>query len=113
GHEAGNLPALPRPSRRGHDAPMSEPAIRLAEPGFVVLDTTIGDVVRDAAARAPDVVALVHGVADPSARRRWTFAQLYEWACGTASVLAHDVASRDRLPLSRPAAPANTARAYA
>jgi len=84
---------------------MSEPAIRLAEPGFVVLDTTIGDVLRDAAARAPDAVALVHGVADPSARRRWTFAQLYEWACGTASVLAHDVAPRDRLALWAPTSP--------
>ena len=51
---------------------VGEPAIRLAEPGFVALDTTIGGVLGDAATRAPDAVALVHGVADPAVRRRWT-----------------------------------------
>ncbi|HEY4411175.1 MAG TPA: AMP-binding protein, partial [Acidimicrobiia bacterium] len=41
-----------------------------------VLDTTVGGVLRAAAAEAPDLVALVEGVADPAARRRWTYAEL-------------------------------------
>jgi fatty-acyl-CoA synthase len=41
-----------------------------------VLETTVGDVLRDAAAKAPDVTALIEGVPDPGKRRRWTYAEL-------------------------------------
>jgi fatty-acyl-CoA synthase len=41
-----------------------------------VLDTTVGGVLRAAAAEAPGAVALVEGVADPAVRRRWTYAEL-------------------------------------
>jgi fatty-acyl-CoA synthase len=44
-----------------------------AEP---VADTTVGSILRDAARRSPDTTALVAGTADPSARRRWTYAEL-------------------------------------
>lgn len=41
-----------------------------------VLETTVGGVLRAAAAAWPDREALVAGVPDPSARRRWTYPQL-------------------------------------
>jgi fatty-acyl-CoA synthase len=41
-----------------------------------VLETTVGDALRQAAATWPDHLALVEGVADPAARRRWSFAAL-------------------------------------
>jgi len=41
-----------------------------------VHDTTVGDVLRAAAAAAPDRVALMAGVPDPAGRRRWTYAEL-------------------------------------
>jgi fatty-acyl-CoA synthase len=91
---------------------MNEPAVRLAETGFVVLDTTIGGVLRDAASRAPDSVALVHGVPDPDARRRWTYVELYAWARGVATVLSRDVAPRERLALWAPTSPEALVLAY-
>ena len=45
-----------------------------AEPPL--LDLTIGDLLRRAAAAVPDRVALVAGTADPALRRRWTYAEL-------------------------------------
>jgi len=91
---------------------MAGPAIRLAEPGFVVLDTTIGGVLRDAATRAADAVALVHGVPDADARRRWTYEELFQWACGIAAVLARDVGPRERLGLWAPTSPEALVVAY-
>jgi fatty-acyl-CoA synthase len=41
-----------------------------------VLELTVGDALRQAAATWPDQPALVEGVADPAARRRWSFAAL-------------------------------------
>jgi fatty-acyl-CoA synthase len=45
-------------------------------PGEPVLETTVGGVLRDAAERAAGTVALVEGVADRTARRRWSYADL-------------------------------------
>ena len=42
----------------------------------LVEDRTVGDLLRRAAELAPETTALVEGVADPDARRRWTYAQL-------------------------------------
>lgn len=39
---------------------------------------TIGDLLRRAAATAPDRVALIEGIPEPSARRQWTYEQLLE-----------------------------------
>jgi fatty-acyl-CoA synthase len=47
-----------------------------ADTGEPLLELTIGDVLRRAAERWPERPALVAGVADPAARRRWTFAAL-------------------------------------
>jgi acyl-CoA synthetase (AMP-forming)/AMP-acid ligase II len=41
-----------------------------------VLESTVGGVLRAAAAAAPDGLALTAGVADPGARRQWTYAEL-------------------------------------
>jgi fatty-acyl-CoA synthase len=43
-----------------------------------VLERSIGDALRDAAATWPDSIALVEGLPDASRRRRWTFAALLE-----------------------------------
>jgi fatty-acyl-CoA synthase len=50
-------------------------------------DETIGDVLRAAAADAPEVLALVDAVADPALRRTWTFAELLAEAETVAAVL--------------------------
>jgi fatty-acyl-CoA synthase len=51
-------------------------AERSPDPAGLVRETTIGSVLRDAASRAPDAVALVDGDPDPALRRQWTFAGL-------------------------------------
>jgi fatty-acyl-CoA synthase len=50
-----------------------------------VHDTTVGGVLREAAAAAPDVVALVEGA--PDSRRRWTYAELLRDAERAAAAL--------------------------
>lgn len=47
---------------------------------------TVGQGLRDAAAEAPDRLALVEGIADP-ARRRWTYAELLAYTERVASAL--------------------------
>jgi fatty-acyl-CoA synthase len=41
-----------------------------------IIETTLHGLLREGARSVPDRVALVDGVADPSARRRWTYAEL-------------------------------------
>jgi fatty-acyl-CoA synthase len=53
-----------------------------------VEEQTVGGLLRWAAAAAPDAPALVEGVADPAARRRWTYAQLLAEAEQVARALA-------------------------
>ena len=43
-----------------------------------VLDITVGDMLREAAAAAPGATALVAGNPGPSDRRRWTYTELLE-----------------------------------
>ena len=45
---------------------------------FPVLDITVGDMLREAAAAAPGATALVAGNPGPSDRRRWTYTELLE-----------------------------------
>src|SRR5918911_4176389 len=52
-----------------------------------VVDTTIGEVLRAAAGRAPDDLALVAGAPDPAARRRRGYGQLLEDAERAARAL--------------------------
>jgi len=47
-----------------------------ADTSVPVRETTVGGVLRAAAAAGPGMVAMVGGLPDPAARRRWTYAQL-------------------------------------
>jgi fatty-acyl-CoA synthase len=47
-----------------------------ADTSELILETTVGDALRHAAAAWPDQPALTEGVHDPAARRRWTFSAL-------------------------------------
>ena len=62
-------------------------AYQPAEVSLPLLETTCGSVLRDAAARYPEVPALVEGVPDPAARRRWTYAGLLDDAERAARAL--------------------------
>ena len=58
-----------------------------ADDSDVVLDTTVGDVLRAAAAEYPDHTAIIAGNPDPALRRRWTYAELLADAEQTARAL--------------------------
>jgi fatty-acyl-CoA synthase len=62
-----------------------------------VRGTTVPDILRGAAARAPGAVALIEGVADRGARRRWTFEQLLDEFPLTASGKVQKYLLRERL----------------
>ncbi len=49
-----------------------------ADMSEAVLESTVGGVLRSAAAAAPEGLALTAGVADPGARRQWTYAELLD-----------------------------------
>src|ERR1700761_6967831 len=51
-------------------------------------EQTVGGLLRWAAGQAPDQTALIEGVADPPARRRWTYAELLAEAEQVARALA-------------------------
>jgi len=55
---------------------MPDPALVPAAAPDSVRELTVGSLLREAAERAPSVTALVEGVPDPQARRRWTYADL-------------------------------------
>jgi fatty-acyl-CoA synthase len=97
------------------DVSPSQPslALRLADPEVMIDDSTIGDVLRDAARRAPDAVALVDGVADASARRRWTYAQLLDQVERYAAALATRVQAGSRFALWVPTSPEALILSYA
>ncbi len=69
------------PLTMSHASGPSEPPVR---------DITLGDLLREAAADAPDRPALIAGVADPAARRRWTYREL----CDAAEQVGRALASR-------------------
>jgi acyl-CoA synthetase (AMP-forming)/AMP-acid ligase II len=62
-----------------------------------VLDLTVGDALRDAAAEAPHAIALVEGAVDPAARRRWSYAELLEASERAARALLGRFAPGDRI----------------
>ena len=62
-----------------------------------VLDLTVGDALRDAAAQAPRTTALVQGAMDPAARRRWSYAELLEASERAARALLGRFAPGDRV----------------
>ncbi len=74
----------------------SEPPVR---------DITIGALLREAAAAAPDRPALIAGVADPAARRQWTYAELLAEAERTARALRARFEPGERVAIWAPNVP--------
>jgi acyl-CoA synthetase (AMP-forming)/AMP-acid ligase II len=68
-----------------------------AERSQEILDMTIGDLLREAAADSPATIALVEGSADPSARRRWSYGELLEEAERGARALLRRFAPGDHV----------------
>jgi fatty-acyl-CoA synthase len=62
-----------------------------------ILETTVGRILRDAAAHAADLTALVEGVPDPAARRRWTYGELLDQAERVARALLSRFAPSERV----------------
>ena len=76
-----------------------------AEDSSAVAETTVGGVLRAAAAAAPDRVALVAGLPDPALRRRWTYAELLEQSQRVARALATRFAPDERVAVWAPNIP--------
>ncbi|TWH16247.1 fatty-acyl-CoA synthase [Rhodococcus rhodochrous J45] len=67
-----------------------------------IRDITFSDLLREAAATAPDRVALVDGVADPTDRRQWTYGQLLADTEATARALLTHFRPGDRIAVWAP-----------
>ena len=70
-----------------------------------VRDTTIGDVLLEAAAEDPDAAALVEARADGSIGRRWTYAELHRDAERLADALLSRFAPGERIAIWSPNSP--------
>jgi fatty-acyl-CoA synthase len=70
-----------------------------------VAETTVEGVLRAAAGAVPDQVALIAGVADPGARRRWTYGELLAEAERVAGVLAARFEVGERIAVRAPNLP--------
>ena len=78
---------------------------RPADRSEPLLDITVGDLLRAAAAEVPGRLALVEGSADPAARRTWTYAELLAVAERTARALLARFAPGDRIAVWAPNCP--------
>ena len=74
-----------------------------ADTSSPVLETTVGGILRDAAAKAPDTVALIEGV--PGERRTWTYAELLADAERVARALAARFEKGERVAVWAPNIP--------
>jgi fatty-acyl-CoA synthase len=70
-----------------------------------VLETTVGGVLREAAAAGPDMIAMVGGLPDPAPRRRWTYAELLAEAEQAARALTARFAPGERVAVWAPNLP--------
>ena len=68
----------------------AEPAVR---------DLTIGELLHEAAAAAPERIAVVAGTADPAARREWTYAELLDQSLCVARALAQQFEPGERVAI--------------
>ncbi|HEY5645918.1 MAG TPA: AMP-binding protein, partial [Pseudomonadales bacterium] len=64
-----------------------------------VLDTTLGDVLREAAEAAADRTAMIFGHREPEQRRQWTYAEMYRDAQRVARSLATRFAPGERVAI--------------
>jgi fatty-acyl-CoA synthase len=70
-----------------------------------VLETTVGGVLREAAERAAETIALVEGTRDRAARRRWSYADLLADAEQVARALLGRFAPGERVAVWAPNSP--------
>jgi fatty-acyl-CoA synthase len=70
-----------------------------------VLETTVGGVLREAAAAGPDMIAMVGGLPDPALRGRWTYAGLLAEAEQAARALSARFAPGERVAVWAPNLP--------
>ena len=70
-----------------------------------LVNTTLGDMLREIARDVPDRLALVEGVKDPLARRRWTYAELLEQSERVARALLHTFKVGEAVGIYAPNAP--------
>lgn len=73
--------------------------------GDAVLETTVGGVLREAAERAAETIALVEGIADQASRRRWSYADLLTDAEQVARALLGRFAPGERVAVWAPNSP--------
>jgi fatty-acyl-CoA synthase len=76
-----------------------------ADRAVPLMETTCGDVLRDAARSAGDAIALVSGVPDPAKRRRWTYEQLFAEAQTAARALLSRLDPGERVAVWAPNIP--------
>ena len=76
-----------------------------ADTSAPILETTVGGILRDAASRHPDRTALVEGIPDEDARRRWTYAELLAEAEIVAKALSGRFEKGERLAVWAPNIP--------
>src|SRR5436309_5009579 len=78
-----------------------------------ILDSTVAGILRDAAAHAPDRIALVAGTGDPATRSRRTYAQAVVEAEAVARALAARFVPGDRVAVLAPSIPESFVLSFA
>jgi fatty-acyl-CoA synthase len=76
-----------------------------ADTSVPVRETTVGEVLRAAATAGPGMLAMVGGLPDPAARRRWTYAQLLAEAERAARALTARFTPGERVAVWAPNLP--------
>jgi fatty-acyl-CoA synthase len=76
-----------------------------ADTSVPVRETTVGGVLRAAAAAGPGMLAMVGGLPDPAARSRWTYAQLLAEAEQAARALTARFSPGERIAVWAPNLP--------
>lgn len=71
-------------------------------PSIEVRRIAVGEMLREAAAEAPEAVALIEGTVEPSARRRWTYRELLRDAGACAALLVERYSPGDRIAVWSP-----------
>ena len=76
-----------------------------ADTSVPIKESTVGGVLREAAAAGPDLPAMVAGLPDPGLRKRWTYGQLLAEAEQAARALAARFAPGERVAVWAPNVP--------
>jgi len=82
-------------------APLTE-SYWAADSGTPLLDTSVAQLLRDAATAVPDRLALIDAVPDPARRRTWTYAEFLAVAERVARALRSRYSRGDRVAIYAP-----------